>query len=57
MTEQQQKLMQAAGLSEADFRPKPGPSERLDSVEQRTGALETTTDDMILMMADLIGGD
>lgn len=30
--------------------PEPSPEERLD-------ALETTTDDMILLMADLIGGN
>lgn len=30
--------------------PEPTPEERLD-------ALETTTDDMILLLADLIGGD
>ena len=30
--------------------------ERLSKVEQRTDALESTTDDMILLMADLIGG-
>ena len=30
--------------------PKPRPEERLD-------ALESTTDDMILLMADLIGGE
>lgn len=31
--------------------------ERLDNVEQRTDTLETTTDDIVLMMADLIGGN
>lgn len=36
--------------------PEPTPEERLESVEQRTDALESTTDDMILLMADLIGG-
>ena len=30
--------------------------ERLDNVEQRTHELETVSDDIILMMADLIGG-
>lgn len=34
----------------------PTPEERLDKLEPRTDALETTTDDMILLMADLIGG-
>lgn len=37
--------------------PEPTPEERLDTVEQRTDALESTTDDMILIMADLIGGN
>ena len=36
--------------------PEPTPEERLDTVEQRTDVLESTTDDMILLMADLIGG-
>ena len=36
--------------------PEPTPEERLSEVEQRTDALESTTDDMILLMADLIGG-
>lgn len=31
--------------------------ERLDKVEKRTDTLETTTDDIVLMMADLIGGE
>lgn len=37
--------------------PGPTPEERLSEVEQRTDALESTTDDMILLMADLIGGN
>lgn len=41
-----------AGMPE----PQPTAEERLCNVEQRTDALETTTDDMILLMADLIGG-
>lgn len=36
---------------------KPTPEERLSSVEQRTDTLESATDDMILLMADLIGGN
>ena len=36
--------------------PEPTPEERLSKVEQRTDELESTTDDMILLMADLIGG-
>ena len=36
--------------------PEPTPEERLNKLEPRTDALEDTTDDMILLMADLIGG-
>ena len=36
--------------------PEPTAEERLDKLEPRTYALENTTDDMILLMADLIGG-
>ena len=36
--------------------PAPNTEERLDGVEKRTDALETITDDMILMMAEMIGG-
>ena len=36
--------------------PEPTADERLDKLEPRTDALEDTTDDMILLMADLIGG-
>ena len=36
--------------------PEPTPEERIANVEQRTDVLESTTDDMILLMADLIGG-
>lgn len=43
--------------SEQKYEPEPTPEERLESVEQRTDALESTTDDMILLMADLIGGE
>ena len=37
--------------------PEPTPEERLDKVEKRTDTLETTTDDIVLMMADFIGGN
>ena len=57
MTDMQRKMMEFAGLSEKDFQPQPRPEQRLDNVEQRTDALETTTDDMILLMAELIGGN
>lgn len=56
MTNAQKKMMEMLGLTEEDFEPKPRPDKRLDDVEQRTNALETTTDDIILLMADLIGG-
>ena len=36
---------------------KPTTEQRLDTVEQRTDALESANDDIILMMADLIGGE
>lgn len=40
--------------------PLPSPTydygQRIGSVEDRVNAIETTTDDMILLMADLIGG-
>lgn len=53
MTNTELDMMKAAGLTEQDFQPK----DRLGEVEKRTDALETTTDDMILLMADLIGGN
>lgn len=53
MTNTELEMMKAAGLTEQDFQPK----DRLGEVEKRTDALETTTDDMILLMADLIGGN
>ena len=37
--------------------PEPTPEERLDKVEKRTDTLETTSDDIILMLADFIGGE
>ena len=50
MTEVQKKMAAVLGLTESDFQQKPRPEERLD-------ALEDTTDDMILLMAELIGGE
>lgn len=50
MTEIQKKMAEALGLTEDDFQQKPRPEERLD-------ALETTTDDIVLMLADIIGGE
>lgn len=37
--------------------PQPTAEERLDKVEQRTDTLESATDDLVLMMADIIGGE
>lgn len=45
------KLAALNGLTQADLEPKP------DNTGERLDNLETTTDDIILMMADLIGGD
>ena len=50
MTEIEKQMATARGRTEKDFQPKPRPEERLD-------ALETTTDDMILLMAEMIGGE
>lgn len=50
MTEVQKKMMEKLGLTEQDFKP----SEKTDT--QRIDELEVTTDDIILMMAELIGG-
>lgn len=36
---------------------KPTTEQRIDSVEKRADALESANDDIILMMADLIGGE
>lgn len=45
---------------DADFDALPAPplttEERVNNVERRTDALESANDDLILMMADLIGG-
>ena len=45
---------------DADYDARPEPplttEERVNNVEQRTEALESANDDIILMMADLIGG-
>lgn len=45
------KLAALNGLTQDDLKPKP------DDTGARLDNLETTTDDIILMMADLIGGD
>ncbi len=50
MTELQRKMMEKLGLSEEDFESKANTDERITT-------LEAATDDIILMMADLIGGE
>lgn len=50
MTESQKKMIEKLGLTESDFKPKA-------SQEERLSTLESTADDIILMMADLIGGN
>lgn len=37
--------------------PEPTPEERISNLETTTDELKTTSDDIILMMADLIGGE
>lgn len=37
--------------------PEPTPEERISSLETTTDELKSTSDDIILMMADLIGGE
>lgn len=52
-------ITQVWNLADDPVYPEPPetPEERLDKVEKRTDTLETTTDDIVLMMADLIGGN
>lgn len=51
MDKTQTALLDLVGAKEEETQPSPTPTgERLDN-------LETTTDDIILMMADLIGGE
>lgn len=58
-TETNTEITQMWNLEDDPVYPEPEPTtdERLDEMEQRTNSLETTTDDLILMMADLIGGN
>ena len=51
MGDMTEKLAALNGLTQADLNPKP------DDTGKRLDDLETTTDDIILMMADLIGGE
>ena len=50
MTEMQKKMIEKLGLIESDF-------EKKETQEKRLTTLEVTTDDLVLMMADLIGGE
>ena len=58
-TETEAEIIQTWNLVDDPVYPEPEPTseERLDKVEKRTDTLETTTDDIVLMMADLIGGN
>lgn len=51
MDDTTQKLAALNGLTTGDLEPKP------DDTGKRLDNLEATADDIILMMADLIGGD
>lgn len=51
MDDMTQKLAVLNGLTTDDLEPKP------DDTGERLDNLEATADDIILMMADLIGGD
>lgn len=50
MTDTQKRMMDKLGLTEEDFKPKQTPEERI-------ATLETATDDIVLMLADIIGGE
>lgn len=52
-----EEIAEAEKLQAEMPKPKPTEEERLDKVEQRTDTLEGATDDLVLMMADLIGGE
>ena len=52
-----EEIVEAERLQANIPEPEPTPEERLDKVEQRTDTLESATDDLVLMMADLIGGE
>lgn len=51
MDDMTQKLAALNGLTQDDLKPKP------DDTGKRLDNLEATADDIILMMADLIGGE
>ena len=58
-TETEAEITQVWNLVDDPVYPEPEPTaeERLDKVEKRTDTLETTSDDIILMLADFIGGE
>lgn len=57
--ETETEIVQTWNLVEDPVYPEPEPTaeERLDKVEQRTDTLESATDDIVLMLADIIGGE
>ena len=58
-TETEAEITQMWNLADDPVYPEPPETaeERLDKVEKRTDTLETTSDDIILMLADFIGGE
>lgn len=52
-----EEISEAEKLQAEMPKPEPTEEERLDKVERRTDTLESATDDLVLMMADLIGGE
>lgn len=59
LTETEAEIIQTWNLVDDPVYPEPEPTseKRLNNVEKRTDTLEATTDDIVLMMADLIGGE
>lgn len=58
-TEEETEIVQTWKLVEDIIyqEPEPTPEERISNLETTTGELKSTSDDIILMMADLIGGN
>lgn len=52
-----EEISEAEKLQAEMPKPEPTEEERLDKVERRTDTLESATDDLVLMVADLIGGE
>lgn len=57
MTDLQRRMMEKLGLTEENFKPKKNQLQRITEAENNIKELQTTSDDMVLMMADLIGGE